>query len=206
MPSYRVSLGFARLPDQELDDFAQSVIDGMTGNGAFPTPPVTMAALGAAKTDFQNKIAKAKAGGPADTAAKNSSRQDLIGLLRQLANYVQGAFGSKLDTLLTAGFGNASTERVSKVLDKPDPPVLTNTAAGQLSAKVPPVANTSLYEGRATPDGTTTPLPSVFTGDSQHIYFNGLEPGKLYKIEIRALGGAAPGYSDWSDPTSHRAM
>jgi len=57
----------------------------MTGNAAYATPPVTMAALGAAKNDFQTKIAAAKAGGPPDTAAKNSSRQALVGLLRQLA-------------------------------------------------------------------------------------------------------------------------
>ena len=33
----KVSLGFGRLSDTELDTFAQGVIDAMTGNAAFPT-------------------------------------------------------------------------------------------------------------------------------------------------------------------------
>ena len=68
-----------------------------------------------------------------------------------------------------------------------------------------PIANCNMYEGHATPDGGAV-MPSVFTGDSQHIYFNDLTPGTMYKLEVRCLGGAAPGFSDWSDPTSHRAM
>ena len=50
-----------------------------------------MAALGTARTDFTDKMAKAASGGPPDTAAKNASRQALIGLLRSLATYVEGA-------------------------------------------------------------------------------------------------------------------
>jgi hypothetical protein len=38
----KVSLGFGRLPDTELDNFAQGVIDALTGNAAFPTPTVTL--------------------------------------------------------------------------------------------------------------------------------------------------------------------
>jgi hypothetical protein len=47
--------------------------------------------------------------------------------------------------------------------------------------------------------------PSIFTGDSQHIIFDGLSPGKTYTVQVRALGGST-GQSDWSDPSSHMAM
>ncbi len=119
MPQYRVSLGFARLPDQELDNFAQRIVDSLAGNAAFPAPPVPLANLTAAKDDFTNKVAAAKQGGPGDTAAKNASRQSLIGLLRLEANYVQGAFNNDLPTLLSSGYEAASTERASKPLDRP---------------------------------------------------------------------------------------
>ena len=204
MPQYRVSLGFARLPDQELDNFTQTVVDSMTGNAAYPTPPVTMAALTTAKDDFQNKIAAAKVGGPPDTAAKNSSRQLLIGLLRQTANYVQGACNNDLTKLLSSGFTNASTDRVSKPLDTPTELVVENDGTGVLVASVKPVKNTSLYEGRIK-GATGDWLPSVFTGDSQHIIFDGLTRGKDYTAQVRALGGST-GQSDWSDPSSHMAM
>src|SRR5438874_632305 len=204
MPQYRLSLGFARLPDQELDNFTQTVVDSMTGNAAYPTPPVTMAALGTAKDDFQNKISAAKTGGPPDTAAKNSSRQTLIGLLRQLANYVQGAMDNDLTKLLSSGFQSASTDRVSKPLDTPTDLVLDNDGTGVLVASVKPVKNTSLYEGRIKgPTGDW--LPSVFTGDSQHVTFEALTPGTNYTVQVRALGGST-GQSDWSDPSSHMSM
>jgi hypothetical protein len=204
MPQYRVSLGFARLPDQELDNFAQTVIDSMTGNAAYPTPPVAIAALTTAKNDFTDKIAAASTGGPMDTAAKNSSRQALIGLLRQVANYVQGAMSNDLTKLLSSGFTNASTDRVSKPLDTPTNLVLDNDGTGALVASVKPVKNTSLYEGRIKgPTGDW--LPSVFTGDSKHIRFEGLTPGTSYTAQVRALGGST-GQSDWSDPSTHMSM
>jgi hypothetical protein len=82
---------------------------------------------------------------------------------------------------------------------------VTNGTGGQLMAKVKKVKGCHLYEGRATPEGGA-PLPSVYTRDSQHIYLGGLTPGVMYKIEVRCLGGADPGHTDWSDPTSHRAL
>src|SRR5258708_6746065 len=85
----RVSLGFSNLPDTELDNFILNVINGMTGNVNFPTPPVTMANLQTAKDDFTAKIAAAQIGGPPDTANKNNSRGTALDMLHDLANYVQ---------------------------------------------------------------------------------------------------------------------
>jgi hypothetical protein len=201
----RVSLSFARLPDQELDNFAQSIKDQMTGNTAFPTPPVTMANLQTAKDDFTQKIADAAVGGPPATAAKNNSRQALLGLLRQLASYVQIASNNDTAALLSSGFQAMSTNRAQAPLDQPTNLVIKNGTTGQLVASVSPVRNTSMYEGRIKgPTGDWT-VPTIFTGDSQHIVFEGLTPGTIYTIQVRALGGLT-GQSDWSDPSSHMAM
>lgn len=199
----KVSFGFARLSDMELDNFAQGVIDSMTGNGNYPTPPIAMPALHASQTDFTNKIAAAQAGGPADTAAKNNTRQALLGMLRQLAAYVQMSCNNDMALLLGSGFQAQSTNRASAPLDQPQGLVLKNGASGQLVASVTPVKNTSMYEGRIKLDADWQ--PSVFTGDSQHITFDGLTPGKNYTAQVRALGGST-GQSDWSDPSSHMAM
>jgi hypothetical protein len=200
----KTSLSFASLPDMELDNFAQSIIDAMTGNAAFPSPPVTLVSLQAAKDDFTAKLTAAKAGGPADTAAKNSSRQSLIGLLRLLASYVQISCNNDMPTLLGSGFQAQSANRAQSPLEQPKSPSIKNGTSGQLVARVDPVKNTSMYEGRIKgADGNW--LPSVFTGDSQHITFNGLTPGQTYTVQVRALGGST-GQSDWSDPSSHMAM
>jgi hypothetical protein len=200
----RVSLGFARLPDKELDNFTLGVKDGITGNAAFPTPPVTMVNLEAARVDFENKISDAATGGPPDTAAKNNSRQALLGMLRQTASYVQINCNNDQATLLSSGFQAANTNRTQAPLGQPTSLVIANGTSGQLVASVSPVKNTSLYEGRSKgPTGDW--LPSVFTGDSQHIIFNGLTPGTIYTVQVRALGGST-GQSDWSDPSSHMCM
>jgi len=200
----KVSFGFGRLSDTELDNFAQGVIDAMTGNTAFPTPPVTLANLQTAQDDFTARMAAAQTGGLADTAAKNNSRQTLITMLRDVAAYVQIRCNNDPAILLSSGFQMQSTNRAQVELTKPEGLSLKNGATGQLIGRVDPVKSASMYEGRIKPiDGDW--LPSVFTGDSQHIIFNGLTRGKDYTAEVRALGGST-GQSDWSDPSSHMAM
>jgi len=200
-----VSLAFASLSDADLDSFAETVSGQLFGNAAYPTPPVIKADLDDANGEFTAKIAAAATGGPADTAAKNNARQTLIGLLRQLANYVEGACGNNMETLLGSGFLAASTDRRSQPLEKPTGLVIKNGGDGVLIAKVNPVKNSRMYEGRASADGGATWQPGVFTGDSQHIAFSGLTPGVEYTIQVRALGGST-GQSDWSDTSKHRSL
>ncbi len=107
-------------------------------------------------------------------------------------------------TLLGSGFQAASTNRTQSPLEQPTELVIDNGVSGQLVAGVKPVKNTRLYEGRIKgPTGDW--LPGVFTGDSQHIEFNGLTPGQNYTVQVRALGGST-GQSDWSDPSTHICM
>ena len=200
----KVSLSFAELSDTQLDNFAQGVIDALTGNATYPTPPVTLANLKAAVDDFTAKMAAAQTGGVSETAAKNNSRDILVGMLRKVATYVQLMCNDDPALLLTSGFQMQSTSRASTPLEKPQGLSLKNGGAGQLVARVDPVKNANMYEGRSKAVNGDW-LPSVFTGDSRRITFSGLSPGTNYTIEVRALGGST-GQSDWSDPSSHMAM
>ena len=85
----RVATNFGRLSDTELDNFAQGVIDALTGNATYPTPPVTLANLQAAVDDYTAKMAAAQTGTKADRAAKSQSREVMEELLRKVAAYVQ---------------------------------------------------------------------------------------------------------------------
>jgi hypothetical protein len=106
--------------------------------------------------------------------------------------------------LLDSGFEAQSTNRAQIVLAQPQGLVLKNGSTGQLVASVSPVKNTNMYEGRIkAPTGDW--MPSVFTGDSQHIIFDSLTPGTMYTAQVSSLGGLT-GQSDWSDPSSHMAM
>jgi len=200
----KVSTNFGRLSDTELDNFAQGVIDALTGNATYPTPPVTLANLQAAVDDYTAKMAAAQNGGIADTAAKNNSRNTLEEMLRKVAAYVQMMCNEDPALLLGSGFQMQSTNRSSTPLEKPKGLSIKNGVAGQLVARVEAVKNANMYEGRIKPANGDW-LPSIFTGDSRRIAFLGLTAGTTYTIEVRALGGST-GQSDWSDPSSHMAM
>jgi hypothetical protein len=109
-----------------------------------------------------------------------------------------------LAVLLSSGFEAQSTNRTSVPLLRPIGLALKNGSSGELVGSVGPVKNCNMYEGRIKLDPGDW-LPSVFTGDSQHISFAGLTPGKTYTAQVRALGGST-GQSDWSDPSSHMAI
>ena len=205
MPVLKVSFGFASLPDGPLDSFVENVSAKLYPIAAYASPPVTKVNLDAANTDFTTKLAAAAGGGMATTAAKNASRQVLLGLLRQLANFVETKCNNDLELLLSSGFEAASTERRREPLPKPTGLTVTNGDSGQLIGKVNAIKNSRMFEGRASADNGATWLPSVFTGDSRHVLFTGLTPGAEYTIQIRALGGST-GQSDWSDPVKHRSM
>jgi len=200
----KVSLGFARISDTELDNFAHGIVNGMTGNVTYPDPPVMMSTLETAIEDFTARISAAQSGGTVATAAKNNSREALIGMLRLLAAYVQMSCNGDLVLLLGSGFEAQSTKGASVPLERPQVVAIKNGGTGQLVARVDPVKNRNMYEGRIKLDGSDW-MPSVFASDSTRIVFEGLTPGQTYTIQVRALGGST-GQSDWSDPSSHMAM
>ena len=63
MLNYRVSLSFTGLSDSDLDEFASNIVVSLTGNTAFPTPLVPLAALNAAQSAFHDAVLAAAQGG-----------------------------------------------------------------------------------------------------------------------------------------------
>jgi hypothetical protein len=204
MANYRVSLGFAQLPDTELDDFAGAVISKSTGNAAFPSPPVTTVQLGTLKTAFEDALAAAAQGGTGATAAKNNARETLVSALRKNANYVETIASSDEAMLLSSGYASTSTNRAQSPLDKVNTIEVVNLQSGELRARIEAVANAKGFDGQIKPEGGDWG-PSQSFANSRSIIFKDLTPGTLYTIRVRAIGGST-GQGDWSDPISHRAM
>ena len=203
MPNYRVSLSFAALPDSDLDEFASNIVVSLTGNAAYPTPLVPLATLGTAQMAFHDAVLAAALGGLQLTAIKNEKRAALEDLLRQEASYVQALASQNLSMLLSSGFEANSTNRTSTQLPAPAIISLENGMAAQLILRMQPVSNAKCYEVQTKNGGGWTPA-GVFT-QSRGIVLPGLTPGQNYSVQARAIGGST-GYSDWSDPVSHRVM
>jgi fibronectin type III domain protein len=202
MAQLRVLLGFTNAPDHSLEETAGAVIAGMTGNAAYPSPPVTIDTLKGALADFTAAIAAQAQGGTQATADKNNKRDVLVGLLRQLAGYVQQNCKNDLATLLSSGFEAVSTSRTQSPLDNPAIVSIDNGNTGQLLVKVTPIANAKCYEVRYCIAGAQPPQwqsGGLFT-NSRSMPVNGLTPGTTYTFRVRAI---STGFSDWSDPVSH---
>lgn len=205
MKIQHVSLAFAQLPDAELGEFTQSVITKLTGSAAFPAPPVTLPNLTAANTAFEAALAAAADGGIQATAVKNAARATLVAMLRQVANYVQGASNNDLPTLLSSGFFAASTNTASSPLLKPVIMRIENEMSTQLLVRLAPVANARAYEMRVSVTGNGGWQPAGVFTQARRLVLPNLTPGTTYNVQARAVGGRT-GYSDWSDPVAHMAM
>ncbi len=83
-----------------------TVIILAVGNNAtiYATPTPTLTEMQTALDNFQTGVAVAKDGGRSATSAKNNLRRGLVGLVRQLASYVQVACNNDLTSLMLSGF------------------------------------------------------------------------------------------------------
>jgi hypothetical protein len=173
----------------------------MTGNVAFPKPPVALADVTALQTTFRNDIAAAANGGTQLTAKKKQSRQLLCDGLDSNALYVQSIAHYDLAMLLSSGYQAASTNRAQTQLPAPTILALENEMSTQLVVRLSPIANAYCYEVQISTGTGAWQAAGVFT-QARKIILTGLTTGTIYNVQARAIGGST-GYSDWSDPSSH---
>jgi hypothetical protein len=205
----RVAVGFNRLTDHQIEEIVNGVITHMTGNKAFPAPPVDLTALHAEAADFTAAIAAAAQGGPHATSEKNKKRKALIAQLRKLALYVEASSGDDVTTVLSSGLQPVFHSHTQKELEKPIISAIDSRNSGELRVKVKAVRTAKSYEVHHAPVGTGgTPGAWQTLGgftNSRSIVIKGLVPGTNYAVQVRAVGGTK-GYSDWSDPVSHMCI
>lgn len=197
MPNYRVSYQFIKLSDYALPGFTLNVEVGLTGNPAFPTPPATVAALTAARVDYETKLEATHNGGPVQTVEKDEARAVLEDLLRLNASYVQTRAGKDLGALLSSGYNASSTNRAQVPLPKATIASLQNNFSGILVLNIVSMLNARAYEVYIKSGTGGFTLFSVF-GYARRILIPDLTPGQAYTVQVRAVGGST-GYSDYSD-------
>jgi hypothetical protein len=178
------------------------ILKAMADNAAiYSAPTPTLPVVQAALTNFSAGVAVAAVGSPADTVNKNNLRLILVGLLRQLASYVQVACKGDMMNLLLSGFPTQKPVR-QPVGPLPAPANVSldhGTNSGSLDAAANPVFGAANYNWKLTP-ATTGAAPIVSQSTASNYTFTGLTPGMSYTVEVNALGTA--GLSDWSNPAS----
>lgn len=197
MPNYRVSYGFIKLSDNALPGFSLNVETGLTGNLAFPTPPVSPAALATGREAFEDALEAAHFGGVVQTVLKNDARRALEDLLRQDASYVQTMASKNLAALLSSGYNAVSTNRTSAPLPKATIGSLLNDFSGQLWLNIAPMLNARSWEVQLKNGTGGFALFGIF-GYARRIVIPSLTSGQSYSVQVRAVGGST-GYGEWSD-------
>ena len=190
---------------EQLFTMAGAVVNGLTGNPAFPAPTVDLKAVQAAADGLKEALVAQAQGGTAATADKNNKQEALTVLLRKLKHYVEDNCGNDAAVLLSSGFQPAITTRVRAPLGNPSILNVDRGNTGELVLKVTPISRAKSYEVKSAVVGAgNTPGPwqpaGVYT-ISRAISTNGLTPGTTYMFEVRAVGEST-GYSDWSNPVT----
>jgi hypothetical protein len=197
----RVSRDFMKAAANDLANTADDVVDGLTGNPAFPTPPVTPAALTTLNTALRTAITAADAGGPQQTAAKNKAYNAVTDVLRKNANYVEIQSNNDLETLLSSGYDVVSTNRAQAPLDQPLVLSIENLATTQLLLRLQTVLNAKSYQVQISTSASGPWQEAGIYTAARRIVLMGLTPGTIYFVRARAIGGST-GYSEWSVPVS----
>ncbi len=194
--SIRVALSFATLPNDQLNSFVILVLACLKTNPLFPTPPITLVALGALLDAYQQAMTAAAIGGQMDTAALKEARDTLVAALRQIAGYIQSLGLTNESDVLSSGYDiivsgkNTPTPLSQPAID------LDNSMSAQLGVKLSAVPNAKAYQVQfSIGTGAWTDL-GIFP-NTRNIVIPNTTPGTTYSVRVRAVGGSTQ-YSPWS--------
>ena len=207
----RVSLAYKYMPAAMILALLGWVIKCMTGNAAFPKPPIPLVPAVPPDPDapldmttrmnvLDDAIKNAVGGGQIQTAAKNAAVASANEGLDANAFYVQTVARTNLAMLLTSGYQAESTNRAQSPLDTPSITGIDNDISTQLDVHVSPINNAVGYEVQ-TCIGTAAWTTVTFSTQARTITLTGLTTGTVVQVRVRALGGST-GQSDWSMPGS----
>jgi len=198
-------LGFGRMRELDLLLRLAAICDGMTGNPAYPKPPVDMDTFAAGIATYSELITAALDGGKKAVSEKRKQREVVMKMATQLGHYVQHASDNDLAKFNTSGFVAASNIRT---LPQPLPPATLKWVAlgpftGQIRVKVRGLVDAIIYDVRYAvlgAGGIVGPWTTVMLTSPKAEIFENLTPGGTYVFQVRALGRL--GYTDWSDSTT----
>jgi len=206
-----VSLAYKKANPSMVVAILGWIIKCMTGNAAFPKPPIPLAPpvppdptapvdLTTRMNTLQQAISDSVDAGTAETADKKAALAFAFEGLDANAFYVQTIARTDLPLLLSSGYQAASTNRAQTQLGTPSITGIDNDISTQLDVHLTPISNAVGYEVQ-TCTGTGAWTTATFSTQARTITLTGLTTGTVYQVRARALGGST-GQSGWSMPGS----
>ncbi len=182
---------------------ALHVATSLDGNPNFTTPPILPATVKTQATGFNDSVANAQNGTPADTLDKNNKRGALIATLDQLASYVELTAAGDAAKIISSGFNLSSNTRTALVPGMTSILSVNNVASTKLGLDLQVADNAWAYvvEYTALPSGAK--LTATFT-NPHDVTLTGLTPGTNYSIRGQVMGSGNQ-ITEWSDAVQHMA-
>jgi len=204
-----VSLTYKHVGAAMASVFLGWVIACLTGNKAFPKPPIPLVPavppdpdapvdLTTRKARLDAAITARQGGGTLATAEQTAALQSVFDGLDATAFYCQTTARYDLPTFLTSGFQPASKNQSQSELDTPSVTGVDNDKVGELDVHLTPITNAVGYEVQTSTNGTDWTTVK-FSTQARTIALTGLTTGTTVQVRARALGGST-GQSQWSLP------
>ena len=203
-------LDFSKMVPEQLLAFGYTVLKNLTGNVNFPTVPVDLSIFEAGLDAYSVLIGEAKDGSKKAILARNNQGEDVIRMLRSLALYVGLNCKDDMNIFLTSGFQpRSSTRTPAQPLTQPIVLNVDQGIAGQLLISITPVQKAKTYELRYGSVGAGGATPATWSTQTVSntktaAPINGLTPGTMYAIQVRAYGSL--GYTEWSDSATRMCI
>ena len=195
---------FLQLPDG--DTFVSrltAIHDALSGNAAFPNPPVDLAAFKTAIGNYAAAVVIALDGSKQAIANRKKLREVVVKMAEQLGHYVEANSNGDPATFTSSGFKIRSTTRVPpQPLAQPTIDHVEQGKTGELLVVATAVAKARIYEIRYGQVGAGGAAPSTFQTATvakvrKPVPIENLTPGTTYMFQVRAFG--VLGFTDWSN-------
>lgn len=200
----KINSGFKHLSPVKFAAQVDLVITSLTGNASFPEPwPATVPSLAQLQADLsglQGILNAIATGDRSQIVNRQALRQKLSDELQSVAFFVQSVANGDPEQLATTGFPARKVGQRGLVpADVPAPDRLIlqrGPVSGQLIVRASRVPGAASYDVQMTTLDPTVEANWVAAGTyttCRRIQLDGLTPGKVYQVRVRAFGAAGPG-------------
>ena len=183
-----------------LISLARAIVQALTGNGAFPNPTPTLAALSAAISDLETAQSAAQTRVKGAVEVRDEKRATLATLLDELKAYVQSVANAGPAEHAAALIRSAGMNVRRPVARKPRVfAAVQGSVSGSVTLVAPFAGPRSAYDWQWSTDGGKTwqLAPSTVRARTG---MTGLTPASTVLFRYRAVTKA--GETDWSEPTT----
>ncbi len=196
----KIIIAFKRLSDSKLLTKALEIFAAMKENPHFPAPTPTLPALNDAIPNYQSGISASAGRDRTQVVLKNRSRVILIGMLKQLGNYITFTANGDSGMLGTCGYDlRKSPEPI--IISKPTLLLNNGPNSGEVVIRAKTSKKIKGVVHQYTPDPLThSSRWNSFPGTSRKYTAEGLERAKIYWFKVGVMG--AKGQLVFSDSVS----